>query len=964
MNWHIISIGDEAFLFKIFQFLSMLNSPGTDLYTKLGLLGGMVGLMLLLFQAVSSAGRQFNVGALLIGVVMFTVFFGTSTNVTLEDYHTGRTDIVSGVPLGTAFVGTMVSQSGASLIDIFQQGTTVPGHEVMHENYALEALSSLRGLTTGNLCDGNATLCPFTHTLVAYIHDCVLPTYNGIGRNGQTGWWAGDPSTADNALSAMAVTNDFLSTTDSLHDSGSAPTAQTCTTTYSDLVKASATTRVSDAMAAQALASAHQAVPVGAPPGTATAKAQDMLNNSYTAITSAIGDAQGAASSTMLNAVAADAMHASLERGRLAGSGDVANAALIASGAMARDVRYAAEQSMFGRTLVATITLFEGVIYGMAPFVAFLIPLGAVGIKFLVRYLQLLLWLFLWLPLMSFVNLYEIMAVTREMNALSPARGGGSLYSMVGIMEVQNSAADWVALGGWFTTSVIGFSGMVVFGSVAAFQSIASAAHGPDAVDPSGLAPNVMDSAPLVHQGNMFASSGGTAMMRSGAADFTVSLGGGLSAQESVKHKELVSAMEGFGMSRADAQKATWQDAVQWANTVARRANETGGVTHEQGDKSSDALKTADAVSRGVNGGITVTAHGAAGLGAEDVGATLNVKAGVTGQTGAQHAQTSSVGKEHSSTTTSGYSATDSRSSSVDQSLANSTTNGLIYNHGHDQAWNHRLDQTISQMREYDQTLSQHASIEAKASVSGAQIGSALPRNEEAYQSVMGAVHDLGGGEHFETLSGQLASVFPTEREARAVAAMETLQYLSDTGGTQGSSAVKIGAMHALMDGMKAVNPGLPSELGSSAMSMLGAGAAADRAQIHAGAGGITEKVDRVMDGHREPLEQDVQLGHPSAMHRSSGQDALWGSGAAAASSAFERPTEQIAAHQRSNDSVWDNLKQVTTLPSTTTEIGAMKSIGEDDRARPETPGLKPLQGQVTSVDPKVGVQAPPDHSR
>ncbi|MEY2117110.1 conjugal transfer protein TraG N-terminal domain-containing protein [Rhodanobacter sp. FW106-PBR-R2A-1-13] len=957
MDWHIISIGDEAYLFKIFQFLSMLNSPGTSLYAKLGLLGAMLGLMLLLFQVVSSSGRQFNLGSLLIGAVMFMVFFGSSTDVTLEDFHTGRTDIVSGVPLGTAFVGHVVSQSGVALIELFQQGTTVPGHEVMHEDYALEALAAMRGLTTGDLCDGNATLCPFTHTLVAYIHDCVLPTYNGLGRNGQTGWWAGDPSTADNALEAMAVSNEFLVTTDSIHDSNNSPMSQDCKTTYADLTKASATTRVTDAMASQALAAAHQAVPVGSPPGTATSQAQEMLGNSYNAIAADINNAQGAAAATLLNAVSADAMHISMERGRLTTSADVGNAAMIASGAMARDVRYAAEQSMFGRTLNATMAFFEGVIYGMAPFVAFLIPLGAVGIKFLARYLQLLLWLFLWLPLMSFVNLYEIMAVTREMNALLPARAGGSLYSMVGIMEVQNSAADWVALGGWFTTSVIGLSGMVVFGSVAAFQSIASAAHGPDAVDPSGLAPTVMDSAPLVHTGSMFASSGGTALMRSGASDFNVSLGGGLSYTENLKHQGLVNALVGAGMSRSEAVRATWQDAVTWANGVSTTHGKTGSVGQQDSVGRDTRLNAADTIGQSVGGTVKEFFGGDAALGAKALGTGGGIKAGGVMDGSQAHSQSSTVALGTGKAVTEGEQASVGVSDGTNHSISNTDSNGLIYNRTHDQSWNRNLSKTISDLRSYDETMSQSSSLESKGTVTGAQIGSSLPNNQEAYDGVMNAVTHLGGGQHFEDLASQLQSTnFADPRQARAVAAMATLEYLSTTGGEHGSPAVRLEATHALLAGMEAVNPALPGELGSSAMSILGTDAAIHKSQVLGSSGGVGNSVDAAMAGHEGQLGHNVAVPgqHGPGFGLSPQQQALYESGSQAADATGSTLHDKEYASKVEMGREATDAGRNNTIPDMTTSPGYMPSLGGI-----YVPPHEPVTGHAQGGKPGAGPGSP-----
>ena len=112
----IYSIGDEAYLYKIFQFLAMLNSSGTTLYGRLGLLAALIGLILVIVALITSGGKRFEIGSYLIAIVLFLVFF-QPTNVELIDFYTGRTDIVQDVPLGTA-LAFLLSAVGVSLPEL------------------------------------------------------------------------------------------------------------------------------------------------------------------------------------------------------------------------------------------------------------------------------------------------------------------------------------------------------------------------------------------------------------------------------------------------------------------------------------------------------------------------------------------------------------------------------------------------------------------------------------------------------------------------------------------------------------------------------------------------------------------------------------------------------------------------------------------------------------------------------
>ncbi|EQD47409.1 membrane protein containing TraG-like protein, partial [mine drainage metagenome] len=169
------------------------------------------------------------------------------------------------------------------------------------------------------------------------------------------------------------------------------------------------------------------------------------------------------------------------------------------------------------------MTFFEGVIYGMAPFLAFLIPLGPMGFRYVGRYLQVLVWIFLWMPLLSFVNLFEIMAVLREMNALSPAIGNLPLISAVGINQIEYTVSDWIGIGGYLATAAIGFSGFVVFGAVAAFQGIAAEANAPTSLNPGPLAPDMMNVAPPVSIGGVYQAQAGSALAMAGASNLVFS---------------------------------------------------------------------------------------------------------------------------------------------------------------------------------------------------------------------------------------------------------------------------------------------------------------------------------------------------------------------------------------------------------------------------------------------------------
>ncbi len=858
MPWHIISIGDEAYLFKIFQFLAMLNSPGTSLYGRLGMLGALIGLMLVLFQIVSSAGRNFSFGSLMIGIVMFTVLFGTSTNVELEDFHTGRTDIVDGVPLGTAIVGTLVSQGGAALIDLFQQGTAVPGEEVMPSDYALRALSATYTLSSMPGCGNNAALCPLTKTLRAYWSNCAYPQSLGLG-TGTTGWANGDPTTSPDALKAIASSNRFTVTSDWIHDSTGTVSSQTCADTYADIQKFFSTTAGTDSFACQYLAAAGQAVPNNASPGACTAQAESLLQNSFNGLQSgidtsggqtelglgsAIQSAQGSNLLALQNLVIASAAHDAQASGGKGTASDIANASMVESAAQQRDIRYAAEESMFGRTLNATIAFFEGIIYGLAPFMAFLVPLGAIGIKYLGQYLKLLVWLFLWLPLLSFVNLYEIMATMRQMNALQPTLNGAPLYSMVGIMQVQNSAADWIALGGWFTTSIIGLSGMIVFGSVAAFQSIAQAAHGPDAVDSSSIAPELAASVPAIQRGADYSSSGGSALSKTGLQSMSFSNQGLRSSALQFQESKIVQEARRLGFTGSVTQGHGVQAVQNWMQT-ASAGHGTQTTLHNDESK---AVGHGVQTSTQISDASAAEGGGQVGVGVKVLGTGATLGAGVKTNVGVQD----SAARDASARETNTQGVTENKSISGGVNTTQGSGGANTVTSGSSQAWSAGFDKLAGDVQKYNSMVQESSSSSATVTATAGNVADGLTSTEAGRAELSrldGVVNDLGAGArgYQQQLADQLvAKDLYQPEQAHAVATMATLQRFADDNSLGDNRML---AVEALSEGLRSVNPTFDA-VSSMNSGGFAAGAASERAVASEAGSGVAQADRTIAGGH------------------------------------------------------------------------------------------------------------------
>ena len=785
--YHIISIGDEAFLYKIFQFLAMLNSNGTDLYARLGMLSALIGIILVILTAITSNGRQFPLGGYAVVIALFLLFFGQTTSVELEDFYTGRTDIVQDVPLGTAIVGSIVSNAGVAIIQYFQTGTSVPGSSTLSPQYALDALMAYRNLSDGTYCGrGTTAMCNWSRTFQSYVANCVLPEYKLRG-----GWWNGDPKTASNLLSALNVADLGFVTNDYLGSSpGSTSTGQVsnCANTYADLNQTWNNPQTGIAAGFSGL------LKINTTNGDTPA---DELGNAFAALgaqTTQPGQQGGQSSSlpallqdasqsgvqSVENAVGANLLARGLANG-FRDANQVGEAGLIESAANQRNVQFAAQSTLFTRTLRATMTFFEGVIYGLAPFLAFLIPLGPIGFRYAGRYLQLLVWLFLWMPLLSFVNLFEIMSVLREMNALLPAIGNAPLISAIGINQIEYTVSDWVGIGAYLTTAVVGLSGFVVFGSVAAFQGVAAEANAPTSLDPGMIAPDIMSTAPPLQMGSQYSASGGSALSLHGAAfqEFT----GSNKLQEKAMLALSAARDAAVKLGVSGKQAASMSESQLHSYLEEQAYGSSTGMSHGTSVQGTEA--TTGRVDAGLThaGSTAVATNVGGGLKAVGTGA----KASITNTGLKTSDRTRSIDNSDSTRIAhdAGYKDAQTNASRVAETGSAGTQSSQLIS-----AERSRIAQAgLKDLQTYSRSMEMAHDVGSSMRVSMKQAAFDLASNGSALDSAMSTAHSLDAGAFAKNLSA-FSSVFPDGPQRDAAAALATLNEVASLNDSRSGDAM------------------------------------------------------------------------------------------------------------------------------------------------------------------------------
>lgn len=158
-----------------------------------------------------------------------------------------------------------------------------------------------------------------------------------------------------------------------------------------------------------------------------------------------------------------------------------------------RNTQWAAEQTMFMTVVRPMLTFFEGFIYAITPIIAFIIVMGSFGVQLAGKYVQTILWIQLWMPVLSIINLFVHTAATNQMASLS-ANGLNSMYALSSSGDVLQ---HWIATGGMLAASTPIISLFIVSGSTYAFTSLASKIGGGDHVDEKLNTPDVLKQGPL-----------------------------------------------------------------------------------------------------------------------------------------------------------------------------------------------------------------------------------------------------------------------------------------------------------------------------------------------------------------------------------------------------------------------------------------------------------------------------------
>ena len=495
MDFTIISLGNVEFLSAILNGVAMIC--GTGNFSRLVAVGFVLGLLYIGFQCIFEGGQKINLHHTFLCFLCYLMMFGPSCTVVIEDAYTGRARTVDNLPLGVGVAGAAISGIGYGVTKMMEQGYATYDRTTEHQfAEPLRLLNQLRAGTRKedyfNIIDfklglrANGQPSDSKQALTNYLSECTMAKIQ---------LQATTPSRVHGANWGDEFKFNSEAHTVFLPLGGVAKEVTTCKAGFAELDKIFA-----QLDSQEVSKSVNGLLHVRDDTGLAVATNYDKIQNAMQALNITMNASQDFMKMSIIQNVyelAAQKFYATQQ--------DIASAVAVNQAVIQRNTQWASESTMFLNASRALMAFFEGFVYAITPIMGFLMAVGAFGVSLIGKYFLTIVWIQLWLPILSILNLY-IMTGARA--AIVDANLGGTT-SFFALDTMTNEVQTWLSTGGMLTAATPMIALFLVTGSTYAFTSLAGRLGGqdhfneriatPDAVSPSA----VMSHAPYVQADRM-----------------------------------------------------------------------------------------------------------------------------------------------------------------------------------------------------------------------------------------------------------------------------------------------------------------------------------------------------------------------------------------------------------------------------------------------------------------------------
>lgn len=477
--WEIVSFGDVITLNQIFNAISVIFSDaGYKAASVAILLFVTIGMTIHNFIG---GAKELPFGQILAGILLFGMGFTTLTSVSIENRYDGTVTQIDNVPIAIAVPASLVSSVGLWITTKTETAFANTGmQKITTDGYLspLKVIANLRRATYSDSCPSglaNSTgvynLC---YSLRSYMADCAMikSTRDNHSLQMQKGDILTEMQFNSNAYSTQLVKADG---------------------TTEDISCSSAYTKIKNDLNTQQV---NMMNALGGHIGLRTG--EDGIDRVKQALKAIAADSSKATNFSHSIYLANPSEWGTVDYLQKIGASDLAEN--YTSSIQQRNYEWALQAEMWVKIVDKFLSLFEAILYAVAPFIGLMVLTGSVGMKTLLLYVQMLLVIQFIPPMLVIVQNITLsdMAVYQK-TLIGQGMVVGSLDYMQALTKKAN---ELMGLGGMLATSVVPAMAMaLVSGSgMAMMGAIRSAAAPPKDTD---AAPQIADQGGVTNLGKM-----------------------------------------------------------------------------------------------------------------------------------------------------------------------------------------------------------------------------------------------------------------------------------------------------------------------------------------------------------------------------------------------------------------------------------------------------------------------------
>jgi hypothetical protein len=604
-TFEIYSIGDGLFMRRIIDSISAMNNAGVLL--DLVALSMMLGLLIMAFRNVAAGGSKLDLGSTLVSLILGVTLFGMKATVVIHDmnYAPGEVDqpsyVVDNVPFGVAAAGYIISGIGYELTLKMEQGYGLysGSRSSMIEGgfgNTLSWINQLRAWENPMFTDGGSgDAARFRENMTEYMKSCVLPGVE-MGHlslpqilSTTNIWSEGTPTSGGIGYPSVWLSTKYRS-------SGGSPQSVTCEYAWEHL-------DAEHDVVFDAYANALAKSQLGQ--STSGQDVETALSEAY--------DSIGVSTSQMQELVVAGAVGVSLElalKGRDSASLEANSKLMIEQAAMQRSVQWAAEETMFRRIMRPMMAFFESLMYALAPFMALAIGLGSYGIQTVGKYLMLSIWVALWMPVLSIIELYQVTMMQHAVNAMMHGLDGYQTIngiSIAGSNELRSQAIEWLSTGAAMAAFTPAITMALVWGGAITASSLANQIRGADTINEKVSAPDIVNPSAATNVGPRHEHSafGGGHMGGAGGAIPTINVGQGVT--ESIQSAQRAYQSASQQMAAMESEQISRTLAAGGNVAASSRIEDAGSTSAKDFGRASTGRTETDSKDQRVDNAVAVT---------------------------------------------------------------------------------------------------------------------------------------------------------------------------------------------------------------------------------------------------------------------------------------------------------------------------------------------------------------------